>query len=62
MNENLWYAIMMDNEDDDWGTGCRSLEEAKKRIEELKASGCEEAYIAVINEITGNPVCIEEIR
>ena len=62
MNENLWYAIMMDNEDDDWGTGYRSLEEAEKRIEELKASGCEEAYIAVIDETTGNPVCIEEIR
>jgi sugar (pentulose or hexulose) kinase len=31
-------------------------------IEEYKKSGFEEAYIAVIDTHTGNPVCIDEIR
>lgn len=52
-----WYAVLADGEDDDWGTGSYSEEEAKRMAEEIGP----EAYIAVIEE--GNdPVCVEEIR
>lgn len=52
----MWYAVLRDREDNDWGTGSYDLEEAKQMCKDLG----KEAYIAVIEE--GNdPVCIEEI-
>lgn len=54
--EAHWYAVLRDKEDDDWGTGSYSLEEAKEMAREFG----EEAYIAVISE-EPNPVCLEEI-
>lgn len=59
---NRWYAVMQDNEDDDWSEGSHILFKAEGMVEEYKKSGFEEAYIAVIDTHTGNAVCIEEIR
>ena len=56
---SYWYAVMQDNNDNDWGTGSYSLEEAKDMLEWY---GWTEGYIAVIDNSTGNPVCVEEIR
>ncbi len=61
MEKNYWYAVMMDNDDNDWGTGSYDLSEAEAKVESLKAQGYEDAYIAVIDE-SGDPVCVEEIR
>lgn len=56
MTNNYWYAVMMDNDDTDWGTGSYDLDEAKRMVAEYP-----EGYIAVIKE--GNdPVCVDEIR
>lgn len=56
MEKNYWYAVMKDNEDNDWGTGSFDLEEAREMVKAYP-----EGYIAVIEE--GNdPICVEEIR
>lgn len=51
-----WYAVLRDEEDNDWGTGSYVLDEAK----EMAIGYGEKAYIAVIYE-DDNPVCIDEI-
>lgn len=53
----VWYAVMRDREDDDWGTGSYDLDDAKRMCVSIGAG----AYIAVIDEAP-NPVCIEEIE
>jgi hypothetical protein len=55
-----WYAKMMDNEDTDHGTGTFDKEEALEWLEEMRAEGNEEAYIAVIDDT--DDFCIDEIR
>lgn len=57
MDRNLWYAVMKDENDDDWGTGSYNLDEAREMLARYP-----EGYIAVIDESTDNPVCVEEIR
>jgi hypothetical protein len=56
-----WYAVLKED-GDDWGTGSHNLTEAKKMVAEYKANGYDTAYIAVIDDRTYNPVCIDEIR
>lgn len=51
----LWYAVQRDREDD-WGTGCYDLEEAKHMAREV-ADEYPDTLIAVID---GNE-CVEEI-
>ena len=55
MNEK-WYAVLMDEEDHDWGTGSCDYDEAVKMAEEMGAK-----IIAVIDD-GKDPVCVEEIR
>lgn len=60
MENKIWYAIMMDNDDQDWGTGTFDKAEAIQRVKDLR-SDYPDAYIAVIDD-GHDPVCIEEIR
>ena len=32
MTKNYWYAVLTDNEDNDWGTGSYDLDEAEARF------------------------------
>lgn len=57
MEKKLWYAVMRDNEDDDWGTGSYNIDEAKEMVKAYP-----EGYIAVIDEGDGDPICVDEIR
>lgn len=57
MEKKLWYAVMRDREDDDWGYGSYDIDEAKQMLTEEESP---EAYIAVIAE-GENPVCVDEI-
>ena len=53
----LWYAVMQDAEDNDWGYGSENLIAAK-----AKAQNCgDEAYIVVI-ENGKDPVAVDEIH
>ena len=61
MSNNIWYAVMTDREDTDWGTGSHDRDEAIAMVRgnlDIYPDG----YIAVIDESTGNPVCIDEIH
>lgn len=69
MEKKLWYAVMLNNDDTDWGTGSFDRAEAEARVQSLREEGEEEAYIAVIDanyDDDGNPttdgLCVEEIR
>ena len=63
MKNNIWYAVMMDKEDSDWGTGSFDLNEAMNMVREYRANGYSDAYIAVIDENDGyGAVCIDEIH
>ena len=55
----MWYAVMMDREDSDWGYGSHDLDEAKAMCKAQKADH-PAAYIAVIEE-GEDPVCVDEI-
>ena len=60
-----WYAVMMDREDNDWGTGSFDLDEAKAMATRMGG----ESYIAVIDggydedgNATTDPICVDEIE
>ena len=61
MKNNMWYAVMMDNEDTDWGTGSDDMEKAIEMAKEARANGHEDAYVAVIDD-GDDPTCVDEIR
>ena len=52
----LWYAVMEDRNDTDWGYGSYERSEAERMALEMG----KDAYIAVI-DTEGDPICIEEI-
>lgn len=69
MEKKLWYAVMMNNDDTDWGTGSFDRAEAEKAVKAYWKDGDTEAYIAVIDanyDDDGNPttdgLCVDEIR
>ncbi len=65
---SYWYAVMMDGEDTDWGTGTYDLAEALALVADWRAHGYPDAYVAVIDEgkdedgNPGDPICIDEIK
>lgn len=52
----MWYAVMRDREDNDWGYGSDDLRQAERMALDMGP----EAYIAVIEE-GDDPICIREI-
>lgn len=61
-----WYAVMTDREDNDWGIGSYELSEATKMCKDINNENerngfGREGYIAVIDNSTDNPVCVEEL-
>lgn len=60
-NRKLWYAVMLDDQDSDWGYGAESLEEAIEMVR-TRRDLYPGAYIAVIDDSTDNPICIDIIR
>lgn len=60
-----WYAVMKDNEDNDWGYGSFNKRKAAKMVRDMRRNGETEAYIAVIDVTSDDmntQICIEEIR
>lgn len=61
----VWYAVMRDQDDNDWGTGSFNLAEAKAEVLKMDS---QDAYIAVIDgqydkdgNATTDPICVDEI-
>ena len=62
MANKIWYAVLKDNEDNDWGTGSFDLGEALTMARNYRDNlDCPDAYIAVIDD-GPDPVCVDEIR
>lgn len=61
-NKKLWYACMLDNDDNDWGFGSYDLDVARNIvcgwIHERKL----EAHILVIEQSEHDAVCIGRIE
>jgi hypothetical protein len=51
-----WYAVMQDDEDNDWGYGSFDLDKAKEMVKKFL-----DGHIAVI-EVGDDPICVGEIR
>lgn len=58
MENKLWYAVLMDKDDNDWGYGSFNEEEAYKMVKPFIKDG---GYIAVIDD-SNDPICIKEIH
>lgn len=56
-----WYAVLRDEDDNDWGTGSNDLSEAEDKARWYRANGYPAAYIAVIAD-GADPICTAEIR
>lgn len=61
MSNNIWYAVMTDLDDTDWGTGSYDRAEAVAMVRN-NLDIYPDGYIAVIDVSTNNPVCIDEIH
>ena len=59
MANKIWYAVLMDREDSDWGFGSYDYNEAAAKARNMRET-CPAAYIAVIDE-GDDPTCIDEI-
>ena len=55
--EKIWYAVMSDSEDNDWGTGSFDYGEALEMVKPFISDG---GYIAVIDD-GDDPICIDII-
>lgn len=53
----MWYAVLRDREDNDWGYGS----ENRRKAESMAVNMGPDAYIAVI-DTEGDPICVEEIE
>lgn len=60
-NNKMWYAVLRDSDDNDWGTGSNDLTEAMQMARKMRAEGDQDAYIAVIDDGI-DPVCVDTIR
>lgn len=61
MENKTWYAVLKNNEDNDWGYGSANYDEAVEMAKKFQALGYEDAYIAVIAD-GDDPICTDEIR
>lgn len=59
---HTWYAVMEDNEDNDWGSGSYDKAEAIEMVQAWRADGSPDAYIAVIDETNDEAFCIDAIH
>ncbi len=60
MTEKMWYAVQVGGYEA-WDNGSYDLDEAKRMALNEMEDG-DEVVIAVIDEHTDNPVCVQEIR
>ena len=57
-NPNYWYAVMV-SQDDNWSYGSYNYSEALR----MRSRSCSaDAYIAVIDNRSSNPICVDEIH
>lgn len=58
----IWYAVLLDSEDNDWGFGSHNKREAAKMVRKLRREGNPDAYIAIIEVVDEyNSLCVGAI-
>ena len=58
-----WYAVLANDEDNDWGEGSFDKEEAIQKCKSWREDTYPNAHIAIIdNDDMFDPVCVGEIR
>lgn len=62
MKKKIWYAVLTDNEDNDWGTGSTRKRDAIKMVRQLRRGGYTDAFIAVIDDTKDDKFCLDEIH
>lgn len=56
----VWYAVLIDNEDNDHGTGSYRKDEAIRMARKYRKQGYPDAHIALIDP--EDDYCIDEMR
>lgn len=56
MEKKIWYAVVLDDTDLDWGTGSFDRAKAEEMVEHFKASSWTDAHIVRIDVSAEKPV------
>lgn len=61
LEKKLWYAIQIGADDNDWGYGFETMEEAEAKAQEIAQDHPEDLVRIAVIEEGNDPVCIDEI-
>lgn len=59
--KKLWYAIQIGADDNDWGYGFETMEEAEAKAQEIAQDHPEDLVRIAVIEEGNDPICIDEI-
>jgi hypothetical protein len=60
--KKIWYAVMRDAEDNDWGYGSHNKREAAKMVRKLRREGHPDAFIEIVEMSDGDAVSVGKIH
>ena len=60
-DKSIWYAILYDSDDTDYGYGSYNFEDAKSKLGSFIEGGYDEAHIAVIDMSGHEATCIDTL-
>lgn len=60
--KKIWYAVMRDAEDSDWGYGSHNKREAAKMVRKLRREGHPDAFIEIVEMSAGDAVSVGKIH
>ena len=61
LEKKLWYAIQIGADDNDWGYGFETMEEAEANAQEIAQDHPEDLVRIAVIEEGNDPICIDEI-
>lgn len=61
LENKLWYAIQLGADDNDWGYGFETMEEAEANAQEIAQDHPEDLVRIAVIEEGNDPICIDEI-
>lgn len=60
--KKIWYAVMRNTEDNDWGYGSYNKREAAKMVRKLRRDGYPEAFIEIVKETESGNLSVGRIH
>ena len=61
LEKKLWYAIQIGADDNDWGYGFETMEEAEAKAQEIAQDHPEDLVRIAVIEEGNDPICVDEI-